>query len=105
MSDNNLDEYTLVLLDAHVNSMENCNAQQKFREAVNHVEAFAESDQCVEYIRSLSQQDRIVLVVSGALSQQVVPQVQKLRQISSIYIFTLWLQKYQQWANQFTKVK
>ena len=102
--DNNLETYSLIWLDAKVNSQQNINVQQQLRSSINHLETFEQSDQCEQHIRSLSSQDRIVLIVSGRLGQQVVPRIHQLRQISSIYVYCMGKERNEQWANQFNKV-
>ena len=103
--DDNLETFSLLWLDAQVNTTEeNRQAQQKLRKIINHLKTFDDQNQCQQYILSLSPQDRLVLIVSGRLGRQLVPQIHQLRQISSIYIYCMDKQANEQWAKNFTKV-
>lgn len=105
MADKNLETYSLVWLDASVNnSKENLDAQQRLRSLINHLKTFEQIDQCEQYIQSVSPQDRIVLVVSGQLGEQIVPRIHQLRQVSVIYIYCTDRKKNEQWAKEFAKV-
>ena len=101
---NNLETYSLLWPDDSINSQQNLDTQQKLRSSINYLITFEQSDQCEQHIRSASSQDRIVLIVSDRLGQQVVPRIHQLRQISSIYVYCIDEQRNQQWANQFNKV-
>ena len=102
--DNNFETYSLIWLDASINSEENIDAQKKFRSSINYLQTFEQVDQCENYIRSVSSQDRIVLVISGGLGQQLVPKIHHLDQVYSIYVYCANKQFHQQWAQQFKKV-
>ena len=103
--DNNLETYYLIWLDGYVNkSPENIIAQNQLRTLINHLKTFEDGKTCEEYIRSLSETDRIVFIVSGASGKEIIPQVHQLRQILSIYIYCLNKKKYEQLANEFIKV-
>jgi hypothetical protein len=102
---NDSETFSLIWLDATVNnSQENINAQHQLRKSINHLKTFTDSDQCERYIRSVSVDDQIVLVVSGHLGQVIVPRIHRLRQISSIYVYCMDKAKNEQWSNQFEKV-
>ncbi|CAF2104698.1 unnamed protein product [Rotaria magnacalcarata] len=106
MHDENLETYYLLWLDAEVNtSEENRIAQQQLRSTINHVTTFEDGNLCQQYIQSISIYDRIILIVSGRLGQEVVPRIHDLRQLSSIYVYCIDKQKNEEWAKNFTKVK
>ncbi|CAF1273675.1 unnamed protein product [Adineta steineri] len=105
MVNNNLETYSLFWLDASVNSQRNINAQQKLHSLINHLETFEHINECEQRIRSVSAQDRIVLIVSGQLGQQLVPRIHELRQIASIYVYCMDKQRNELWANTFSKIK
>jgi hypothetical protein len=101
----NLETYFLIWLDAAVNSSkENVEAQQQLRTSINHLTTFDDDNECEEYIRSVSREDRIVLIVSGQLGQKIVPRIHQFRQISSIYVYCMDKKKNKQWAQDFSKV-
>jgi hypothetical protein len=101
----NLETISLIWLDAAVKtSTENIAAQDQLRLSINHLMTFDEEQLCEEYIRSLSENDRIVFMCSGRLGEQIVPRIHQLRQIFSIYIYCLNKEKHKQWADKFIKV-
>jgi hypothetical protein len=103
--DNNLETFSILWLDARVNiTKENQQAQKELRQIINHLKIFDDLDQCQQYILSLSSQDRLILIVSGRLGQQIVPQIHHLRQLSSIYVYCFDKATHEQWAEDFIKV-
>ncbi len=103
--DENLETYCLVWVDASVNSSpENLQAQQQLRISINHLLTFEDDHQCLQYIHSVSKDDRIVLIVSGKLGRIIVPQITQLRQIISIYVYCMDKKANEQWAQHYPKV-
>ena len=90
ISDENLETFSMFWLDAQVNTTEdNRNTQLKLREIINHLKTFDDQGECHQRILSLSQEDRLVLIVSGRCGRQLVPQIHHLRQVSSIYVYCM----------------
>jgi hypothetical protein len=105
MQDDNLESFGLLWLDAEVNSKEeNREAQHELRSVINHVMPFEDPNLCQQYIHSASPQDRLVLIVSGRLGQEIVFRIHQLRQLSSIYVYCMDKERNEKWAKEFTKV-
>ncbi|CAF1237620.1 unnamed protein product [Adineta ricciae] len=105
-ADENLESLSLVWLDAHVDtSRENIQIQNQLRSIINYMKTFQDVLECEKYIRSVPDDDRILLIVSGGMGQQLVPSIHKLRQILSIYVFCLDKSKHEGWSQQYTKIK
>jgi hypothetical protein len=103
--DSNLETYCLIWVDNSVNSSKNnIDAQQQLRITISHLLTFDDDQQCIQYLHTLSNDDRVILIVSGKLGQILVPQIIHFRQIISIYIYCMNKQIYQQWAKNFSKV-
>jgi len=102
--DDNFETYSLIWLDASINSEENLAAQEKFRSSINYLQTFDELNECKKYILSVSSGDRIVLIISGYFGQQLIPEIHHLRQISSIYMYCTNKEFHQQWSIQYNKV-
>ncbi|CAF3435768.1 unnamed protein product [Rotaria sp. Silwood1] len=65
-NDENLETYCLIWLDASVNtSRENFKVQQQLQAIINHLLTFEDDQQCLHYIKNRSEDDRIILIVSG----------------------------------------
>jgi hypothetical protein len=103
--DDNLETFGLLWLDANVDtSEENRQAQKQLRHIINHLKIFDNQNLCQQYILSVSSQNRLILIVSGRLGQEIVPHIHHLRQISSIYVYCMDKKTNEKWAKHFTKV-
>lgn len=101
----NLEISSLVWLDGSVNTLqESRDAQQQLRLMVKRLEAFERVDLCEKHIKSLSETDQIILIVSGALGREIVPRIHQNRQIVSIYVYCGNRQNNEQWIKEFPKV-
>jgi tetratricopeptide (TPR) repeat protein len=102
---NNLETFSLIWLDAIVNdSFENIETQQRLRTFINHLKTFQNGNECKQYIESLPK-DRFVLIVSGRLGQEIVPDIHNLRQVYSIYVYCLDKERNERWAKRYPKIK
>ncbi len=103
--DDNLEIFSLIWLDSSVDDATNKIAQEKLRTSINYLKKFTNTEECQQYIEQRSEDDRIVIIVSGRFGREIVPNIHQLRQISSIYVFCMNKQAYEKWANDFSKVK
>jgi hypothetical protein len=78
--------------------------QQQLRIIINYLSVFKDTQQCLQYLQSLSKDDRVILIVKGKLGQQIVPDIVHLRQIISIYVYCNDKKTNEQWAKNFKKV-
>jgi hypothetical protein len=102
---NNSETFLVLWLDATVNNcQENINAQHKLRKSIKHLKTFTDDNHCEQYIRSVSVNNQIILIVSGHLGQMIVPRIHQLQQISSIYVYCMNKAKNEQWSKQYEKV-
>ena len=85
-------------------SEENIQAQQHLRTLINQLTTFDNDVVCEKYIHSLEKDDRIILIVSGQLGQELVPRIHHLPQISLIYVYCIDKKHNEQWAKRFYKV-
>ena len=104
-NDENLETFSLLWLDAQVDTTEeNRQAQKQLRNIINHLKTFNEENDCQQYISTITPQDRVVFIVSGRLGRTIVPKVHHLQQITSIYVYCMNQQANEQWSKDFTKV-
>ncbi|CAF3356709.1 unnamed protein product, partial [Rotaria sp. Silwood2] len=104
LHDSNLETFSLVWLDSSVNdSQENLHTQQQLRTIINHLRIFDNSHNCENYIRSVSNHDRIVIIASGVSGRLLVPRIHNLRQVCSIYVYCMDRKTNAQWTKKFTK--
>lgn len=98
-----LETFVLVWLDA--NQQESRNTEQKLRSIINHFKKSTDVKECQKYLESLSQKDRVVMIVSGRLGKEIVPNVHKLRQVISIYVYCMDKRSNKEWADAFSKTR
>jgi hypothetical protein len=103
-NDNHLEIFSLIWLNANEDIEDSQNTEQKLRPIINHFKRFQDVKECQQYIEQKSKQDRLVLIASDQLGQEIVPFIHKLRQVSSIYIYCKDNNSHEQWTNSFTKV-
>lgn len=103
-SDDNLETFCLIWLDASVDSEENIRAKEELYTTINQLKAFKEMTQCEQYIKSIPKEDRIVLIVSGHLGRLIVPRIHNLEQLSSIYVYCQDQNSNEQWSSAYSKV-
>ncbi|CAF2131972.1 unnamed protein product [Rotaria magnacalcarata] len=101
----NVEIFSLVWLDQHVESQYIRNTESKLRPNINLIKKFADVKKCQQYVEDLSSSDRVVMIVSGVLGQQIVPSIHKLEQVISIYVYCMNKERNKRWSKYFTKVK
>jgi plasmid stabilization system protein ParE len=103
--DQHLELFCLIWLDVNANVKETRNTEQKLRSIINHLKKFQDIKQCKRYIKKRSQKDRLVLIVTGQMGQEIVPSIHELRQVMSIYVFCMNKKYHEEWACKFRKVR
>jgi hypothetical protein len=103
--DKNLEIFSLIWIDENVNIKDTRDTEQKLRSIINQLKKFQDVKQCQQYIEQRSEQDRLIIIVSGQLGQEIVPSIHNLRQVMSIYVYCMDKRNNEQWACKFAKVK
>ena len=104
-NDSHLEIFSLIWLDDNVNIQMNEDVQEKLRAIINHIKKFHDAEECKTYIKQTSTQDRLILIVNGHLSRQILPSIHQLRQVSAVYIYSDDIESDEKWACEFAKVK
>jgi hypothetical protein len=84
-----IQNFLLVWLDENIdeiNDEESHNSIINLRQVVNTINTFTNADECVDFITCINE-EKIFFVVSGALSQIIVPVVESIHNVSCVYIF------------------
>ncbi|CAF2096809.1 unnamed protein product [Rotaria magnacalcarata] len=106
---NNDDRYLglfcLIWLDANINAKETRDTEQNLRSIINNLKKFQDVKQCQEFIERRSQNDRLILIVSGQLGKEIMPCIHKIRQVISVYVYCMNKKSNEKWACKFAKVK
>jgi hypothetical protein len=103
----NLESISLIWLDDSANTtQENREIQDKLRSVVNHLKIFGNCQQCEDYLLQdvNIEQDRIILLASGRLGQQIIGNIHRLKQVISVFIFCMDKQRNELWAKKYKKV-
>ena len=102
--DMNLEIFCIIWLDDSENVQDLRGTEQKLRSIINRLRKFQDVEQCQKYIEQRSEQNRLILIVSGQLGEKLVPSIHRLRQVISIYVYCINKQRHKTWANNFSKV-
>ncbi|CAF1370550.1 unnamed protein product [Didymodactylos carnosus] len=103
----NLEDLTIVWLDANIilyTSNDSVDTIAQLQKIANFVKVFLDADECLDYVRSL-ENEKILLVTSGALGKIITPLIYELPQIANIYVFCGKKDNHQQWASHFKKIR
>lgn len=101
----NFESFACLWLDEKVNSTkDNRDTQQELRQIINHLVTFDNGGECEQYIQQITQ-EKVILIVSGSLGRQTVPQLHSLPQFLACYVFCQDKKANQQWANKYHKVQ
>ncbi|CAF2854964.1 unnamed protein product [Rotaria sp. Silwood2] len=104
-SDDNLGTYSIFWLDALVHNEENKGAQKQLRSIINQLRTFVDPEEFMDRVRYIRQGDLTILIVSGKLGRTIVPEMQKLQQISSIYVYCFDKEANEQSSRPYSKVR
>jgi tetratricopeptide (TPR) repeat protein len=98
--------FVLIWLDSNINESDEhyCDSMNELRQIVNTIHTFTDADQCVDFLTEIKE-DKVFLVVTDVLGQQLVPRIHELPQLHSIYVFCGGKAKHEVWANEWAKVK
>ncbi|CAF3021069.1 unnamed protein product [Rotaria sp. Silwood2] len=94
-------DFFVVWLDNHLDESKEDfhNSLTKLQRTIDVIEKFRDANECITHI-SRSENKKIFLVVSGKLTNDVVPLTHDKSQIYAIYIFCFDKSKYEQWATE-----
>ncbi|CAF0820791.1 unnamed protein product [Adineta steineri] len=96
----------LIWLDSNIDETnDDCqNTIIKLRCAVNDIKTYTNGDQCLEFIQTVVD-NKVCMIISGSLGQQIVPRVHNMSQVDSIFIFCGNKKYHEQWAKDWPKIK
>jgi len=87
--------FTVVWLDAYALESDN-----SFREKLGNAQIFNDSQKCIDYIQTHSN-ELIYFIVSGSLAQDVVPTIFELDNLMKIFLYCGSVMKYAEWGLDF----
>jgi tetratricopeptide (TPR) repeat protein len=103
----NVQNFLLIWLDTNIDVLNNqdcCNTITQLRQVVNTVNTFTNADRCLDFIVEIKE-EKVFMIISGALGEIMVPSIHDMPQIDSIYVFCQNDLRHKQWAQNWPKVK
>ena len=99
-----LEMFGLVWLDSNLH--ENRHIEQKLRSIIHQLMRFPNVHQCQDFLGKIPINDRFILIASESLGKEIVPKINSIRQMISIYIYGLEKKKAtEHWSSKYSKVK
>ncbi|CAF1372289.1 unnamed protein product [Adineta ricciae] len=101
-----LQNFFIVWLDPAINQPNNdiFNSIIRLQDIVNSLYTFADIDECINFITDAND-EKVILITSGSLGQQITPSIHDIPQLDSIYIFCYRKTFHNHWATRWMKVK
>jgi len=101
-----LETFLLVWLDPNIDtSKENIRTQKRLRKILTCLLTFNKVDECRRWLEKCYNEEKIILIVSGAYGQEIVPKIHDLSCIVSIYVYCLDVERNKIWSKDFRKIR
>ncbi|CAF4033665.1 unnamed protein product [Rotaria sordida] len=75
----------------------------QLRTVVNTVKTFNNVDHCIDFLSDIKD-EKVFMIISGALGQQIISYIHNISQLHSIYIFCGSKLKHEKWAKDWPKI-
>ena len=101
-----LQNFQLIWLDSNFNeaNMHFKKSLETLRQAVTSITAFTDADECVNFIDDF-EEGKVFLIVSDSSGRYVVPCIEAMSQLESIYVYCNNKVINEEWASKIRKVK
>ena len=101
-----IQNFLFVWLDANLNESKADfkNSLERLRNVVASIITFQDVKECINFLNKMSQ-EKVFIIVSGALGRQVVPDLEDMPQVQSVYILCGKKAIHEEWASKMPKVK
>ncbi|CAF3337293.1 unnamed protein product [Rotaria socialis] len=98
--------FLLIWLDPNVDtSTDNVQTQKRLREILTCLITFDKVEPCERCLKKCCANEKIILIVSGAYGQEIIPKIHHLKRLITIYVYCLDVGRNKQWAKTFAKVR
>ena len=96
----------LVLLDVTIDDSSDGNQNNiaNLRDTVNKIDMFTDGEECIQFLEQMID-IKACMIISGSLSQEIVPRVHDLLQVDAIFIFCSDKANHEVWTKDWSKVK
>ncbi|CAF4176604.1 unnamed protein product, partial [Adineta steineri] len=101
-----IQNYLLVWVDASIDEAnKDCqDTLAQLRAAVNDVTMCTQPDECMQFLDKVKDK-KAFIIISGSLSQHLVPEIHAMYSLDAIYIFGENISYHQQWTKDWNKIK
>jgi tetratricopeptide (TPR) repeat protein len=101
-----IQSFIVIWLDPNINesNADYQNSLVHIRRIVNSINTFANIDSCVQFLNGI-RDEKVFMIVSDHVCRQIVPRIQQMDQILSIYVFSNQTEEHELKANEWSKVK
>jgi hypothetical protein len=101
-----VEDFIVIWLDSAINEInENTESSiNQLQHIVHTIKTFRDSDQCIDFITDVKY-EKVFLIISGSLGHKLVPLIENITQINSIYILCRNKQIYEEWAIKYQIVR
>lgn len=98
--------YLLIWLDSNFDESNEdfSHSLEQLKRIVNTINVYNDVNQCFEFIYK-AKNENILMIISGALGQQIISDIHSISEIKSIYIFCNDRTKHEQWIQPWTKIE
>ena len=99
--------FLLIWLDANIDEANNDDtrhAMAELRQVARTIHTYTNPDQCIAFLSSVRDK-KVLMIISGVLGQSIVPTINDMSHIDSIYVFCRNQALHQQWAQSWSIVK
>lgn len=97
-----LETFSLIWLDTNLDKNET--TEDKLRSVINQLKRFENVDQCQQFIERSSIKERFIVILNEQFAEEIIPKIQSIRQVISIYVLSFEKQIDDQWISQYSKV-
>ncbi|CAF4377719.1 unnamed protein product, partial [Rotaria sp. Silwood2] len=101
-----LENFLFVWLDPHFNesNIDYKKSLQHLRDISLAVITFTDVDECIDFLTDIDN-EKVFMIVSSALAQNLVPIIQECPQLISIYVFCVNQSIHEEWVKTIPKIK
>ncbi|CAF1001474.1 unnamed protein product [Adineta steineri] len=92
--DNQTCYYHIIWLDKYLKNFSNTLKLKQLSQFDSKIKSFICENECIEYIREQNTNTHIIFIISGSLSEQIIPKIQDYNCILTILIFCTDIDRY-----------
>ena len=98
--------FLLIWIDANINASDvgYIHTLEELRGVVNDMTIFTAIDRCVTFLQGVVN-EKIFVITSGSLGRDLLPKIDSLAKLETIYVFCNERSRYKLWAKKWFKIK